>query len=675
MKRFLRIALIVLGVLGFTGYFAFSTFLFNPLEGDYEYDIAALVSRDVDLFVARADLVEEFDADLGLRSGDDLAVGPFGGLAEEQAFADLVTRYAELRAQVRSQLEQLPVSAHPLDVFGGRDLALAAYFEANVPGGTEWAAVGRGNWLAKSAYAALQRPGLFGLEDQGFTATEIDGVIELSGGQLTQPMFFARIRDVVVVSNGARMPGEALEFDRTKGQDSFFTSPRYHDEIARRSDNDDDIEFFVRTEALAAGGLGADGPLFDVRSQDFVEALLARLFTFEAASELAGAIGLGDGLVSFDLAGKWDVGELTDAQRRIYRRKTEDQRDVVRRVGRIAPADSAFVIYAEVDLGELLRQAVNSAERALIDNLETEIVQPIFSYATVEPLIADIEAAFSDRIAIIVAPNRFVSGPEDAPTNDRPTFAYALALWIDDPQMLYSDDTRRAGLLDRLEDGRNAPRLGLEGRDGAPGIYTNTQGGFPLTEYWSPLVPGTGHVATGVSQGVFLVTNHFKMIGEMFRGLAGARGEGESFLVDRSDYTSMMNSGPVSVSATAWFDPESVRGDLGVFMRQSALEELEAGIDWERERPRIQRELLAEFFPGERWGSLSAEVQAELDARYLDAADVFRAQYRAERLPQIEARIDARLRYLSGIERALASVKLDDKAFELDTRIVLRRAD
>jgi len=55
-SRFLRITLIVLGVLAFAGYFAFATFLYDPLEGDLDYDVAALAPRDVDFYASKADL-------------------------------------------------------------------------------------------------------------------------------------------------------------------------------------------------------------------------------------------------------------------------------------------------------------------------------------------------------------------------------------------------------------------------------------------------------------------------------------------------------------------------------------------------------------------------------------------------------------------------------------------
>ncbi|MEY2784352.1 MAG: hypothetical protein RL277_556, partial [Planctomycetota bacterium] len=52
----LRILLIVSGVLLFAGFFAFTTFFYSPFESDLEVDLAAVAPRDVDFFVARADL-------------------------------------------------------------------------------------------------------------------------------------------------------------------------------------------------------------------------------------------------------------------------------------------------------------------------------------------------------------------------------------------------------------------------------------------------------------------------------------------------------------------------------------------------------------------------------------------------------------------------------------------
>ena len=53
-RRILRILTILLLLFLFIGYFSFQTFVFNPLEGDFEYDVSALIPGDVDFFSAKA---------------------------------------------------------------------------------------------------------------------------------------------------------------------------------------------------------------------------------------------------------------------------------------------------------------------------------------------------------------------------------------------------------------------------------------------------------------------------------------------------------------------------------------------------------------------------------------------------------------------------------------------
>jgi len=669
MKRALRIALIVLGVLGFTGYFSFATFLFNPLEGAYEADVAMLVPRDVDVFLARADLIEDVDAELDLRRAEELAAGPWGRYAADPALADLRARYDEVRAEVKAQLAQLPVSAHPLAVFGGSDLALAAYFDSAAVGGVEWAVYGRGNWMAKLAFAALENPGWFGLTEQGFTAASDGEVVELSGGSLAAPLYFARVRDVLVVSNGRGLPSGAHGFERNRAENSFGMSARYSDQVLARA-GDGDAEVFVRSDRLPAL-LGFDGPVPDPASPEFLEALLGRIVQLGSVAEVAGALGLEDDFVSLSLDGEWNTKVLTADQKRFYRRKASDQREIARRVGELAPADAGAVLYFEMDLGDLLRLAVQSAERALIDNLESGIVQPIFGYATLDPLIAEFEAAFRDRVAIIVRPNIYTDTRGTDPPNDgRATVGWAVALWIEEPKHLFDPTPAGAGILERLEDPRHAARLGLEGQKPEDaGIYTNEVSGFRVTEYWSPLVTGTGHIATGLAADVFVVANHARMISEI--GLAST-GRVPS-LGSRPEFGAMMDSGLTSMTALLWIDPAPIADALVQMVRQQARDDVDDAIDWDLERPRIERRMLEQHFPGEIWGQLSSpDVEAALEEYVLPQIQLFREQYSAENLPALIRAREQRVDHLRTLERALIQLKFDSEDFQFDARFALR---
>ena len=127
-KRLLRIFAILLLVALFAGYFAFSTFLFSPLEGDLEADVSTLVPRDVDFFVAKAHLDKDFSP-FPRPAVIDALEPTFGWhtFEESETYAQWAARMEGPLGQIeqiRSRLRGLDL----LDIFGGRDLAVAGYF-------------------------------------------------------------------------------------------------------------------------------------------------------------------------------------------------------------------------------------------------------------------------------------------------------------------------------------------------------------------------------------------------------------------------------------------------------------------------------------------------------------------------------------------------------------------
>ena len=156
-KRLLRIFAILLLVALFAGYFAFSTFVFSPTEGDYEPDVSTLVPRDVDFFVAKSELRRDFDGDLRLRVQGELEATPAWQAwvgSPEHAALQQELRLDEKLAEVRAELGKLGVD--PLRIVGGRDLALAGYFRGPTFESADWAAWARCNWMGKLAVAALR---------------------------------------------------------------------------------------------------------------------------------------------------------------------------------------------------------------------------------------------------------------------------------------------------------------------------------------------------------------------------------------------------------------------------------------------------------------------------------------------------------------------------------------
>jgi glutamine synthetase len=61
-SRLFRILFATLLLVLFAGYFAFSTFFFSPTESDFDADLSTLIPRQVDFYIAKADLRNAVDA-------------------------------------------------------------------------------------------------------------------------------------------------------------------------------------------------------------------------------------------------------------------------------------------------------------------------------------------------------------------------------------------------------------------------------------------------------------------------------------------------------------------------------------------------------------------------------------------------------------------------------------
>jgi hypothetical protein len=144
-SRLLRILLAVGLVLLFAGYFAFSTFLFSPTEGDYEFDLATLVPRDIDYYVAKGSLASDFSDFPTLKSAEEISQtrawlafegsGDWTKLKRELGIEDALARLDE----IKSNLHGMSL----LSIFGGRDVAIAGYAKGGDATQWDWAVYGR----------------------------------------------------------------------------------------------------------------------------------------------------------------------------------------------------------------------------------------------------------------------------------------------------------------------------------------------------------------------------------------------------------------------------------------------------------------------------------------------------------------------------------------------------
>lgn len=660
-RRLIRILLIVVAVVGFVGYFAFSTFLFNPLEGSFKRDLSTLVPRTVGFYLSKADLQGDFEADLTPRfalsaAGQRLAqTSQFRALSED-------LNLAGLQADVAAQLEQLPISLDPLQLFGGRDLALAGFAEGSSLEQSRWAAYGRISWSSKLAYELIG-VGAVDLSSQGIQVEQADGTLSFSGGQLTQPLHTWRLKDVLVVSNDRELASQASEFAARKGQDSLNQSATYHDEIQTRVESGDEVEVFVRY-ATVAQKLGWPLNWPSKTSEGVAERVLSNIFQLASLRELTGVADFSGG-VDLRLSGSINGDELDKTRERLHRHKKLDRRDLTSQVSRLAPADTGLFAVVQMNMGDLLRSVVDSLEPALVGNLESEIITPLFGYTNLSPFIADLEAALDDRVALIVRDDDYERREGDPPNNARPVLAWTIALWLDDADLM---EELRFKLVSKpsLIGLRGAPRA-TGGYDS--GIYTNkVDGGTNVVEYWNELIDGTGHISTARVGDVFLVSNHYRMIESVVASLVSS---GRRSLADEAIFANSVAAGLDASTLALWLRPGSVETKLREQLRIEAEESIESRINWTVERPRIDRGVLSEHFGGIREADLDEAQRMRFNELSDEAVSRYRAEFRNENLGPIAAELEGRLDWALMAEAVLLQVSLEKKRVQLNGRLVL----
>ena len=666
-RRTVRLIGIVLLVVVFTGYFAFSTFLFSPIEGRYGFDVSTLIPRDVDFFVAKANLAGDFESDLTPSFAADLAETELGAVLLEspewQQWRDSAG-LGDLKVRIAEELGKLPIQVDPLAIFGGRDLAIAGRTAGGGPADARWAIYGRANWMGKLGSSLLNYPGLIGLPKSGIEVASEDGVRSLSGGGLREPVHVVRVKDVLVATNEREFATAALGYEDNKGQDSLGQSARYHDEIAARDQTDqDELEVLVRSKEVAAW-MGWPLNVPDANSLNWIEAFLGKLFQVGLAREMAGVMRFNSGLQA-DLSGSLLTEDMTPLQKRMYRGSDLDTRTLIEEAARRAPSDVGLFATLEMDLGDLVETLFASMEQALVENLRSEVFKPVLGHPTVESLAADLDDTFDDRLMFQVSSNRYATLEEEIPNNGDPVLVWTVALWVKDAQKVRD-------LLAKLT--RNPGRLQLRGAPRSngsydPGVYENVvAGGLVVNEFWSMLVPGTGHIATMQGGDVFLISNHYQELSRLAKTLSGR--DGAASLADRSEFLGLASSGLPSSTFSMWIDPAQVADDLRAVMKRQAELDVFSRVNMEAEGLRIRKALLAEQFPGEQWGQLSPEVENQINIAAGPLVQEFRDEFRKANLPMVYAEVERKVRYLEGLKAGFTQLRLEPKDFQLAIRVL-----
>lgn len=662
-SRLLRIFLVVGFVVVFAGYFAFSTFFFNPFEGRLGVDVSALAPRDVDFFVARANLEKLFDGFPELAVEDRLeevpAYATWKGSADSTEFYEQIG-LEEVVRELRAINEQIPLGMEVLDVVGGRDLAIAGRFEGPELTQSDWAAYATLNWMGKLAVEGLAFPSLNNMEAQGFTVESGDDFVSVSGGGLSRPVFIARIKDVAIIATSKQWLEAAFENQVHQFQDSFYQRALYADHVAnaQRSREANEIEFFVNTRA-AFEKLGKGGDWPDDKSEAPGERFVSRFFRSGMLNRVVGLASF-DGGLRLDLHGELSSELMSAMQTQNYRISGADQGELHERILPYVPEDTALLIYGKSRPGDLLSTTFEVMEPAARDLVEDALKQT-GKYPQLQTLVDELDTALKNRFAVIVRVNDYPISENDPPNDGQPVFAVALLTWMEQP--------------DKIEELRNTighmgSRIGLQPirPEHSSGFYRNKIGGYTQYEYTSPAIPGTGVIVTqSTPDGICIVSNSVYMLNHLLKtSTQGAPSYPR--ITDRIDFVALLDDSLPKAQLTVWADPRKAAGSLRAMSRRWAEDSIV--IDWRLERAKVEAQVLREQFPGQQQGSLSTAVQSEVDAIVDPKLDELKARIFSEQVPALEQETLRKITYSEAVTASLLRINFTPKTLDLSLRVV-----
>jgi hypothetical protein len=663
-SRLVRVVLVVLVVLFFAGWFAFSTAFYPPLEGQLAADVSALVPRDVDFYLSRAHLAEAFKGFPRLAMQDRLdKKKAWQTWLRSPEYAELNTEYKieETLAQIRTEVKRIPLGKEPLDVFGGEDIVVAGYFKGSDLAQSDWAVYGRANWMGKLAESLLLHPSWVGLEKQGIKAVVDGKTVSLAGGSLPRELFVTRIKDVVIVSTKKQLAQAAHDLEAKSYADSFFQSAAYADHIQNipRVKERDELEVYLNTHKLLEN-LGLRGPMPDTHSQDFTPAFLGRLFQLPSVKSIIGVASVDEGF-NADLHGEFASEVLTPEQQKFYRTRGFGRDELLKDVASMAPADTSLFLYLRGNIGDLLRLALASCEPAMRSNLE-DAFRNTGKYPNLEALVNELDGALKDRAVLIVRPNDYPADKEGPPHNDAPVPAVALVLW---PKNVDTITSFRELI------GQRGSQFGLQGKTPQdPGYFKNAEAGFETREYWSPLIEGTGIIATANANDLTIITNSLGMLGHILK--TSTQGSPKyPRLSDVGPFRAFVQSSIPQGTVFTWINPRALAPILRKRVRQNAEDAITKHIDWKAERARLEDQVIRESFAGQKRGSLTPEVQEQVDRLVDPKIESIERRMKEEQVPALMAKQERWISYAEQCTAGIGILALNPKAFELSIRTLI----
>ncbi len=629
MKKFFRITGILLLVLGFAGFFAFTALVWNPFEGTVP-EIRKAVPRNVDFFVGKRDLAGDFtefpvpyfysDFEDSTGSGPVKDGSLFRSLARNR---DLQNALKEID-RIKAQLAQVPVVG--VSILGdliGKDFVLAGKFSPG--GGTPtWCAYTKVSWKIRAAFGFLRFDGVrAGMQGVRIEMEEPLFKIEAPGG-----VFYAGIhKDLLMIGNQKAFVATSHDLISGVGEgESFVSLSDYQDqgvkrlrEWAQRSEEKDPnyLEFSLSVPALARAmpnlpfweKPNQDGPqelklLHSFVNPKAMHRLWGNLVFVPEQDEMPPYLA---SLLTVDL----NRGELSPSQNRFQSEAPGERERWLRAILQNIPQKSAATFALRIPVNVFLEQFANSMDpdmRKLVD----EGLVSSGQRGGLRGFISRVGSAFRPFVIVVVRNNDYPRYKKEfAVANPSPAPAVA---WI------FQANRREKKRVEQLVQffDTNYRNFGFD-PNARFTLPAGPRGFEKIREWGNPQIPATGELAlvNGSDQmdGLFLVSNSGKLLREIIN--ARFSEAGVSSLAGDPLVSASLDTLPPKVSGFAWLQGDGLRNLMGRY-REAARKRLEEGTPdptWLLEnRRRVEDQVFARDFRG-RYRS-KAELRGADRARF-----------------------------------------------------------
>lgn len=538
-KKFLKRVSVTSGLIVAVGFLAFWKLFYFPFEGR-AFEMRDMVPRGVDFFVAKADLVGDFEG----RSLDFPYVPALEDLGQNRRWLDL--KDSDFYRDVESQLRELrrvfqescvDVKLHTvnmLDEFLGTEVILAGYLGNQGFEDATWCAYARVSMWAKMGYGWV-------LENE-FSRDQLQGVTIVKDGELFkisfrangQPMtlYCVRYADVMLIGNEKKIVAESHELAQgnTMDVEPLGPSAHYKDGVWRplqtwkkrtEVSQPNVLEFHLQPKKLVALDPDLSEWGKNIAEDNRNEKILASFVNLDSWRFLSGTVIFEPMSLSFLAHLVVNETMHSDFQKELFNENVPPRSkwmdEFFGMVPQTAVAAAALRLSAGAFITELFEDVLDRDERLLIN----EQLRKTGKYKNFAELIAQINRSVQPRVGVVLRPNRRSQKTIDTfdVHNPSPFPQWAWVFWI-------KKDVRgrlKSAPLSKLIDLLNTHR----------GAFNITQA-FTLTlagggssdkafEFAIPQIPGTGNIAVCTYGQYFIFGNSGPFIEQMTRALVDAR--------------------------------------------------------------------------------------------------------------------------------------------------------